>query len=103
MPLGFRQLHAATLIDWEGDVEHPEFQLLIRRLHALIPPKDEQGKAPEPESGPKPEPRDESPTKSWLDRFVPRHPAAKPTGLLAVVFLANCLQTRVDAALMPAR
>ena len=40
MPLGFRQLQAATLVDWPGNVEHGEFQLLTRRLHALIPSGD---------------------------------------------------------------
>ena len=101
MPLGFRQLHAATLIDWEGDVEHSEFQLLIRRLRALIPLKGESAQPTEPEPGPKPEPPEDSPTDSWLSRLVLRHPAAKPTGLLAAVALANYIQTSVDAALTP--
>src|SRR4030095_818725 len=37
MPLGFRQLQAATLVDWAGSVDDEEFQLLTRRLHGLIP------------------------------------------------------------------
>ena len=37
MPLGLRQLQAANLMDWRGDGEHPEFQLLTRRLRALNP------------------------------------------------------------------
>lgn len=101
MPLGFRQLQAATLIDWPGNVEHAEFQLLIRRLHALIPPKGEPAQPPEPEPGPTPEPQDDSPTESWLARLALRHPSAEPTMLLALVFLANYIQTSVDAALTP--
>jgi membrane-associated phospholipid phosphatase len=101
MPLGFRQLQAATLIDWPGNVEHTEFQLLIRRLHALIPPKEEPSQPPEPEPKSKPKPQDDSPTESRLARLALRHPSAQPTMLLAVVFLANYIQTSVDAALTP--
>jgi len=77
LPLGFRQLQAATLVDWLGDVEDNEFQLLRRRLHGLIP----LGADPPP-SPPAPPPQRVSPP-----RFALRHPAAEPTLLLAVVFL----------------
>ena len=100
MPLGFRQLHAATLLDWAGDVEHGDFQLLTRRLHALIP----TGGEPHPASRqPPPPPPPPPPAASWLARFALRHPSAEPTTLLAVVFLANYIQTSVDAALTPNR
>src|SRR5512139_1457985 len=36
MPLGFRQGQAARLIDWIGEVEDEQFQLLCRRLRLLI-------------------------------------------------------------------
>jgi len=91
LPLGFRQLQAATLVDWLGDVEDNEFQLLRRRLHGLIP----LGADPPP-SPPAPPPQRVSPP-----RFALRHPAAEPTLLLAVVFLINWAQTSVDAALTP--
>ena len=48
MPLGFRQLQAATLVDWPGDVEHAEFELLTRRLHTLIPKAGSEPPPPRP-------------------------------------------------------
>jgi membrane-associated phospholipid phosphatase len=104
MPLGFRQLQAATLVDWSGSVDDDEFQLLTRRLHGLIPLGD--GPAPLPPlvvSPPRPsEPRDTPPADSLLSRLAVRHQSAEPTALLAVVFLINWAQTSVDAALTPA-
>ena len=100
MPLGFRQLQAATLVDWPGNVEHGEFELLTRRLHSLIPPAADVP-APRPS-----EPRDAVPgepvrAESFLARLALRHPSAEPTLLLAAVFLINVLQTSVDAVLTP--
>lgn len=37
MPLGFRQLQAATLTGWTGDLEDAEFELLTRHLRACMP------------------------------------------------------------------
>src|SRR6185503_12073932 len=37
LPLGFRQLQAATLVNWSGSVDDEVFQLLTRRLQALCP------------------------------------------------------------------
>ena len=95
MPLGFRQLQAATLIDWPGNVEHGEFQLLIRRLQSLIP----SGPTPAPQA--LPEPPVEPPTEPARARLAQRHPSLEPTMLLAGVFLVNYIQTSVDAALTP--
>lgn len=95
MPLGFRQLQAATLVDWKGDSGHTEFQLLTRRLHTLIP----TGAGPPPAK-----PREnKSPSESFLARLAVRHPSAEPTMLLAAVFLVNYIQTSVDAAVTPRR
>jgi membrane-associated phospholipid phosphatase len=106
MPLGFRQLHAATLIDWQGDLDHPEFQPLTRRLHALVTPNEGPGlpAAPPPPSPPPPDPpppHDEAPARSRLARLALRHPSMEPTLLLAVVFAINYAQTSLDAALTP--
>jgi membrane-associated phospholipid phosphatase len=109
MPLGFRQLQAATLVDWQGEVEHAEFQLLTRRLQALVPSPESGRPSPEPEATPhrererEPEPTHELEprTESRFVRFALCHPAAEPTLLLAVVFLANYVQTSADAALTP--
>jgi membrane-associated phospholipid phosphatase len=93
MPLGFRQLHAAMLVDWQGDSGHTEFQLLARRLHTLIP----TGAGPPPAK-----PRENEPAPdSFLARLAVRHPSAEPTMLLAAVFLVNYVQTSVDAAVTP--
>ena len=110
MPLGFRQLQAATLVDWQGDGEHPEFQLLTRRLRALIP----SGADPPPTEVRENEPRQkeprenesrehELPPESFLARLAVRHPSAEPTMLLAAVFLVNYVQTSVDGAVTPRR
>ena len=103
MPLGFRQLQAASLTDWPGNVEHAEFQLLIRRLHALIPGGEAPAPArpPEPQPEPEPTPEDDHPTESVLARLALRHPSAEPTLLLAAVFLVNYIQTSLDATLTP--
>jgi len=107
MPLGFRQLQAATLLDWSGDVDNPEFQLLCRRLHTLIPPKGVSAPTawPEPTGAPPESPRyegaDEHAAPSRLTGLALRHPTAEPTMLLAVVFLVNYAQTSFDAAVTP--
>ena len=103
MPLGFRQLQAATLVDWQGDGEHPEFQLLTRRLRALIPSgaglPTTEARENEPREN---EPRiNEPPSESFLARLAVRHPSVEPTLLLAAVFLVNYIQTSVDAAVTP--
>jgi len=97
MPLGFRQMQAATLFDWSGDVEHAEFQLLRLRLHALISP-DLPPPLPTPVAPLEPPP---PPAESWLTRVASRHPALEPTLLLAIVFLINWLQTSLDPVLTP--
>jgi membrane-associated phospholipid phosphatase len=109
LPLGLRQLHAATLVDWAGDVEHQEFRLLTRRLQALIPPR--VAPPPPPSSlAPVPPPREREaerpappppPPPPSFARFALRHPWLEPTLLLAVVFLINYAQTSMDAMLTP--
>lgn len=97
MPLGFRQMQAAALFDWAGNVDDAEFLLLKRRLHGLIapgvppplPPPDEDIE-PAPLYG-----------ESWLTRVAVRHPSLEPTMLLAVVFLINWIQTSLDSLLTP--
>ena len=115
MPLGFRQLQAATLVDWAGDVEHPEFQLLTRRLRAMVrsgadPPVHDAKPQEEPLCPPEPHeeqgalppvPQTEQPAQSFPVRVAMRHPWAEPTLLLGVVFLVNYVLTSVDAALTP--
>ena len=91
MPLGFRQLQAAELIDWNGHAEDEQFQLLCRRLRVLIsadPCGEEESQDPPP---PKPPPR---------PKASPR-PLVRPTLLLGVVFLINYVQTRIDPAITP--
>jgi membrane-associated phospholipid phosphatase len=100
-PLGFRQLQAAELIDWQGDVENGEFQLLARRLRELIsvrPPVRPPAEADLRVSLPPPSP----PAAMRLFARARRHPAAEPTALLIAVFVVNYLQTSADAALTPA-
>jgi membrane-associated phospholipid phosphatase len=94
-------LQAATLVDWEGDGEHPEFQLLTRRLHDLIDPASQPPKKTRHGNEP---PRNNTPQSdegSILARLALRHPSAEPTMLLAGVFLLNYVQTSVDTALTP--
>jgi membrane-associated phospholipid phosphatase len=105
MPLGFRQLQAARLIDWTGPAAETEFQLLCRRLRVLISPDgpEEESQDPLP---PKPEPppkkfRRRRVAESRLTRFMRRYPLVQPTLLLGVVFLINYVETRADAALTP--
>jgi membrane-associated phospholipid phosphatase len=97
MPLGFRQMQAATLFDWTGDREHPEFQQLRHRLRALISP-DVPPPLPPPAGTiepPRPAP------ESWPSRAARRHPALEPTMLLLAVFLINWIQTSLDSVLTP--
>ena len=102
MPLGFRQLHAATLVDWQGNVDDGEFQLLTRRLHALIPPGADPAPPRPPDTGiERPPEAERSRRRSRVSLVVLSHPSAAPTVLLAIVFLANYIQTSVDAALTP--
>ena len=85
MPLGLRQLQAANLMDWRGDGEHPEFQLLTRRLRALIPsgadlPTESRENEPRENEPRENEPRiPESPSESFLARLAVRYPSAEPT------------------------
>lgn len=37
-PLGFRQIQAADLSDWQGLPTHEEFQRLVRSIAAIVPP-----------------------------------------------------------------
>jgi membrane-associated phospholipid phosphatase len=106
MPLGFRQGQAARLIDWAGEVEDEQFQLLCRRLPLLISPgatpQEERQDPPPPKPAPRPKgSRRRRVAESRLARLARRYPPAQPTLLLAVVFLINWVQTRADAALTP--
>jgi hypothetical protein len=37
-PLGFRQLQTSDIRDWDGRVEHDEYQRLVSSIAALVPP-----------------------------------------------------------------
>jgi membrane-associated phospholipid phosphatase len=106
MPLGFRQLQAARLIDWTGQAEDKEFELLCRRLRVLISADPESQVEPEAPPPPKPAPRPKRfrrrrVVESRLTRLARRYPPLQPTLLLAAVFLINYLETRADAAITP--
>ena len=106
MPLGFRQGQAARLIDWTGEVEDEQFQLLCRRLCGLIssdaPPQAKLADPPPSKPAPRQkESRRRRVVESRLARLARRYPPVQPTLLLAVVFLINYVQTSVDAALTP--
>jgi membrane-associated phospholipid phosphatase len=108
MPLGFRQLQAASLIEWAGNIDDAEFQLLTRRLMTLSPL--ESGRLPLPEPPRErlalprePELRIPLPSEGTAAGIARRHPWVEPTLLLAAVFLVNYVETSVDAALTPAR
>jgi len=98
-PLGLRQLQAATLANWSGNVDDEAFQLLRRRLQALC--SLEAGRPilldPPPERVLAP------PAESLAVRLALRHPSVEPTLLMAAVFLVNYAETSVDAALTPGR
>jgi membrane-associated phospholipid phosphatase len=104
-PLGFRQLQAATLVSWSGDVADDEFQLLTRRLQALSPQASDPTPSPTPASPPllPVKPVVAPPVEPLVVRLARRHPSIEPTLLLAVVFLINYAETTVDAVLTPAR
>jgi membrane-associated phospholipid phosphatase len=106
LPLGLRQVQAASLTGWQGDIEDPEFALLLRGVRSLIPLAGNANPAspvlaplppptPDPEPAPAPLPRGSS------TGLLTRHPALEPTALLGVVFLCNYLETSVDALLTP--
>jgi membrane-associated phospholipid phosphatase len=99
LPLGFRQLQAATLVDWSGDCDDNEFQLLTRRLHALIPIGADAAAVPLP----LPPEREVAPPPESVARLALRHPSVEPTLLMAAVFLVNYAETSVDATLTPGR
>ena len=41
-PRGFRQLQAANLVNWRGEVDHPEFKRLLAAIEAILgPPKSD--------------------------------------------------------------
>jgi len=46
IPLVFRQFQAASLSDWNGDINHPGFQQLLHAISALLPPPDHIEPAP---------------------------------------------------------
>jgi len=98
LPLGFRQLQAATLVNWSGSVDDEVFQLLTRRLQALCPLDGGPPIAPEPSPA-----RVVLPAESLAVRLARRHPSIEPTALMAAVFLFNYVETSVDAAITPAR
>ena len=46
IPLPFRQLQTARLIDWRGEPHHPEFERLVRDISALLGPPAERPSPP---------------------------------------------------------
>jgi len=99
LPLGFRQLQAATLVNWSGSVDDEVFQLLTRRLQSLCPLDAGPTIAP----APSPKPVVAPPAEPLAVRLARRHPSIEPALLLAVVFLINYAETSVDAVITPGR
>jgi membrane-associated phospholipid phosphatase len=97
MPFGFGQLHAADLIEWNGDAQADAFQQLVLGIAKLpgIPSPNGGRVDPPPPPPPPPLPSPPPPPK------VQRHPALRPTLLLAAVFLFNLVETRLDGWLTP--
>lgn len=94
-PLGFRQGQAASLVDWNGDLTHPGFALLVSGAKSLI------DAAPLPRPLPPPPPPAPSRRPSVWARLAEWHPSVAATLLLAVVFVLNYVETAVDPWLTP--
>jgi len=95
LQLGFRQLQAATLVNWSGNVDDNEFQLLTRRLQALKPSSASPTAmaVPSPAPASLPQPRGAG--------LALRHPSFEPPLLLAAVCRLHSVETSVHAALTP--
>ena len=91
MPLGFGEMQVADLIGWAGDTQASGFRELVdglaRRLAAAAITPTVRVPPVKPASG---------------STRQPGHPALRPTLLLALVFLANLVETRLDGWLTPA-
>jgi membrane-associated phospholipid phosphatase len=88
LPLGFGGLQTPDLKDWTGDTQDPEFQQLLKGIAERAPLPSFVSPKPPPPPPPPPPP-------------VERHSVLRPTLLLAAVFLANLVETRLDAWLTP--
>jgi formylglycine-generating enzyme required for sulfatase activity len=46
-PLGFRQMQAASLVNWRGEPDHPEFRKLLHAIESILgPPKGKEKAKP---------------------------------------------------------
>jgi len=105
LPLGFGEEQAADLIHWAGDPQAPEFQALVLGIAQLVPVPAQRAAVAQPAPIPTRDsqasvPAPSEPARGW--RGVPKHPALRPTLLLAAVFLANLIETGLDGWLTPA-
>jgi TIR domain len=74
-PLAFRQIQAASLVDWRGERDHGGFQQLLCTVCRLAGTRPQQPTCTAP-----PSPRQSSPSK--LDKRKLRPDALRPTGAL---------------------
>ena len=44
-PLGFRQMQAASLVNWRGEPDHPEFRKLLQAIESILGPPERKEKA----------------------------------------------------------
>jgi formylglycine-generating enzyme required for sulfatase activity len=54
-PLGFRQMQAASLVNWGGQLDHPEFRKLLHAIESILGPPKRKGKAESSKTQPRPE------------------------------------------------
>jgi membrane-associated phospholipid phosphatase len=101
MPLGFGEMQAADLIGWMGDPLAAGFRELKEGLARRLAPVPAlaTAPAPAPDLGPTPGP---VPIASPAPTLRHTHPALRPTLLLALVFVFNLVETRLDGWLTPA-
>jgi len=75
IPMGFRQIQTAKLMDWEGELDHPEFELLVHAVGVTIgqqePTVVDDRMRPDKEATPVPAPQKPKSTR-------PRKPKPKP-------------------------
>lgn len=80
-PLSFRLIHAVRLMDWQGDVSHPEFHSLVESLEAIL------GKAAVSHSEPATETiRQPSPSSPTASPPAPPPPKATTANAMAKGF-----------------
>jgi formylglycine-generating enzyme required for sulfatase activity len=75
IPLGFRLIHTANLIDWQGESSHPELNHLLEEVATILGVENPETKpgtptvAPEAVSQQLPKEPEKPPRELWLDRL----------------------------------